>query len=52
MASILSIMATKKINAMVLKEHFEGLLKYYVKMNMGQFGKQWVTPKLYHEVLE
>jgi hypothetical protein len=28
-AGVLSIMATEKINAMVSKEHFEGLLKYY-----------------------
>ncbi len=39
MASVLSIMATKNINVMVPKEHFEGLLKYYVKMNVGQFVK-------------
>jgi len=51
-AYILSIMATKKINVMVLKERFEGLLTYYVKMNVGQFVKQWLTPKLYHEVFE
>jgi len=35
-----------------VKERFEGLLTYYVKMNVGQFIKQWVTPKLYHELLE
>jgi len=29
-------MATKNIIVMVLKEHFESLLKYYVKMNVGQ----------------
>jgi len=45
-------MATKKINVMVLKERFESLLTYYVKMNVGQFVKQWLTPKLYHEVFE
>ncbi len=33
---VLSIMATKNIIVMVLKEHFESLLKYYVKMNVGQ----------------
>jgi hypothetical protein len=36
-------MTTEKINAMVSKEHFEGLLKYYGKMNVGQYLKQWVT---------
>ncbi len=36
---VLSIMATEKINVMVSKDHFEGLLKYYVKMNVGQFVK-------------
>ncbi len=35
MVGVLSIMATKNINAMVSKEHFEGLLRYYVKMNLG-----------------
>jgi hypothetical protein len=34
---VLSIMATEKINLMMSKEHFEGLLKYYVKMTIGQF---------------
>jgi hypothetical protein len=34
-AGVLSIMATKKINAMVSKELFEGLLRYYGKMNVG-----------------
>ncbi len=47
---VLSVMAIKKINEMVSKEHFEGLLRYYVKMNMGQFVEQWVTPKLYHKL--
>jgi hypothetical protein len=32
---VLSIMAKEKINAMVSEECFEGLLKYYVKMNVG-----------------
>jgi len=36
---VLSIMATEKINLMVSKDHFEGLLKYYVKMNVGKFVK-------------
>jgi hypothetical protein len=34
---VLSIMAIEKINAMVSKEHLESLLRYYVKMNVGQF---------------
>jgi len=33
----LSIMATEKINAMVSKERFEGLLRYYGKLNVGKF---------------
>jgi hypothetical protein len=33
--SVLSIMATEKINAIALKEHFEGLLWHYGKMNVG-----------------
>ncbi len=45
-------MATENINAMVSKERFEGLLKYYSKMNVGQFVKQWVTPELYFQILE
>jgi hypothetical protein len=32
---VLSIMAIKKINMMMSKEDFEGLLKYYFKMNVG-----------------
>jgi hypothetical protein len=32
---VLAIMAIEKMNAMVSKEHFEGLLRYYVKMNVG-----------------
>jgi uncharacterized protein YuzB (UPF0349 family) len=31
-ACVLSIMATEKINVMLSKECFEGLLKYYVKI--------------------
>jgi hypothetical protein len=49
---VLSIMAIENINVMVSKENFEGLLTYYVKMNVGQFVKQWMTPKLYHKLLE
>jgi hypothetical protein len=30
---------------------FEGLLKYYVKLTPTQFIEQWVTPKLYNELL-
>ncbi len=52
MAGVLSIMATEKINAMVSKEHFEGLLKYYGKMNVGQFAEQWVTLSFYREIFE
>jgi len=36
---ILSIMAIEKNNMMEAKESFEGLLKYYVKMNVRQFVK-------------
>jgi hypothetical protein len=36
---VLSIMAIENINVMVSKENFEGLLTYYVKMNVGQFVK-------------
>jgi len=39
-AGVLSIMAIEKINVMVLKEHFESLLRYYGKMNVGQFIEQ------------
>ncbi len=52
MASVLSIMAIEKINVMVSKERYEGLLRYYGKMNVGQFVEQWVTPKLYCEILQ
>jgi hypothetical protein len=45
-------MATKKINAMVSKERFEGLLRYYGKVNARQFVKQLVTPELYRKILE
>jgi hypothetical protein len=51
-ASVLSSMATKKINVIVSKERFESLLRYYVKMNLGQFVEHSVTPKLYHELFE
>jgi hypothetical protein len=36
-ADILSIMAVEKNNTMEAKESFESFLKYYVKMNVGQF---------------
>jgi hypothetical protein len=49
---VFSIMATNKINVMVSKEHFEGFLRYYVKMNLGEFIEQWVTPELYHKLFE
>jgi hypothetical protein len=49
---VLSIMATNKINVMVSKEHFEGFLRYYVKMNLGEFVEQWVTLELYHKLFE
>jgi hypothetical protein len=45
-------MATKNINAMASNEHFEGLLKYYGKMNVGQFVEQWVTLNFYREIFE
>ncbi len=51
-ADILSIMAVEKNNMMEAKEIFEGLLKYYVKMNVRQFIEHWVTPELYHELLK
>jgi hypothetical protein len=38
-ADILSIMTVEKNNMMEAKESFEGLLKYYVKMNVRQFIK-------------
>jgi hypothetical protein len=50
--NVLSIMATENINMMVSKEHFEGLLRYYAKMNVGQFVEQRVTLKFYHEILK
>jgi len=34
---ILSIWVVEKNNMIELKEQFEGLLRYYVKMNVGQF---------------
>jgi hypothetical protein len=30
---------------------FEGLLRYYVKLTPTPFIEQWVTPKLYNELL-
>jgi hypothetical protein len=51
-ASVLSIMAIEKINVMVSKERYEGLLRYYGKMNVGEFVKQWVTLELYCEILQ
>jgi hypothetical protein len=35
------IRAIVKSNMAKLEEQFEGLLRYYVKMNAGQFVKQW-----------
>jgi hypothetical protein len=52
MPDILSIMVVEKTNTMEAKENFKGLPKCYVKMNIGQFIKQWVTPELYPELLE
>jgi hypothetical protein len=49
---ILSIMVVEKNNTMEAKEIFEGLPKYYVKMNVKQFVEQWVTHELYHELLK
>jgi hypothetical protein len=37
MENILSIMAIEKNNTMEVEESFKCLLKYYVKMNVGQF---------------
>jgi hypothetical protein len=51
MTNILSIMGDEKNNTMEVEENFKGLLKYHVKMNVGQFVEQWVTSKLYHELL-
>jgi hypothetical protein len=39
MENILSIMAIEKNNTMEVEEIFKCLLKYYVKMNVGQFIK-------------
>lgn len=38
---IMLIRAIVKSNMAKSKEQFEGLLRYYVKMNVGQFVKQW-----------
>jgi hypothetical protein len=45
-------MVVEKTNTMEAKENFKGLPKCYVKTNIGQFIKQWVTPELYPELLE
>jgi hypothetical protein len=37
MENILSTMAIEKNNTMEVEESFKCLLKYYVKMNVGQF---------------
>jgi hypothetical protein len=43
-------MATKKKDIRGL-DGFEGLLKYYVKLTPTQFIEQWVTFKLYNQLL-
>jgi len=45
-------MVVEKNHTMETEESFKGLPKCYVKMNIKQFLKQWVTLKLYHELLE
>jgi hypothetical protein len=43
-------MATKK-KQIKGPNGFEGLLRYYVKLNSTQFIEQWVTPELYNELM-